>query len=109
MSCGSRWEAQACGVRSWNFSRWSVYTVTYTDLVERAKLVVPPVSMLEARPTRVSCAALFLILVRTNWNGLSASRGSYGCTIHCAYTLFLFISSTTNRPLHKSLSLPWLI
>src|SRR5215470_4198216 len=94
MSCGCRWEAQACGARSWNFSHWSVYMVTYTNLADRAKLVVPPVSMLEARPTRVSCAALFLILVRTNWNGLSASRDSFGCIIHCAYVLFLSTSGT---------------
>src|SRR6266436_678488 len=107
MSCGFRWEVQVCGVRSRNFSRWLVYTVMYTRLVDRAKLVVRPVSMLEARPTRVSCAALFLILVRTNWNGLSASRGSYGCSIHCAYALFSFISGTMNCALHERGSLSW--
>src|SRR5258706_3720769 len=42
----------------------------------RAKLVAPPVSMLEAKPTRASCAALFLILARTNWTARFVSRVS---------------------------------
>src|SRR5438270_13993999 len=57
----------------------------YTKPVDRASLAVPPVLTLEARPTRVSCAALFLILVRTNWSGRSASRGNHGRMLDCAH------------------------
>src|SRR5712691_2249055 len=49
----------------------------YTKPVGRPGLGAPPVSTLEARPTRVACAALSLILVKTSWNGLSVSRGSW--------------------------------
>src|SRR5260370_368718 len=83
MYCEYRWEAQVCGALSRNFSHWSVCMVMYTKLVDRARLAARPVSMLEARPTRVSCVALCLILVRTNWSGLSASRDSYWRITHC--------------------------
>src|SRR5215469_4835249 len=77
MSYVSRWEVQVCVVPSRNFNRWSVSTAMYMKPVDRPGLGAPPVSTLEARPTRVSCAALSLILVKTSWNGLSVSRGSY--------------------------------
>src|SRR5437867_9885640 len=81
MSCGFLSEAQVCDEPYRSFNHWSVCMVMYTNPVVRARLVAQPVSMLEARPTRASCAALFLILVKTNWNGLSVSRGSQGASI----------------------------
>src|SRR5438874_4145433 len=81
MSCGFLSEAQVCDEPYRSFNHWSVCMVMYTNPVVRARLVAQPVSMLEARPTRGSCAALFLILVKTNWNGLSVSRGSQGALI----------------------------
>src|SRR5712692_3255719 len=85
----------------------------YTRPAGRAKLGAPPVLTLEARPTRVSCAALSLILVRTNWTGLSASRGKPGSTMRCALFYCLFnaaqwLSLLFERGKHswKKLALP---
>src|SRR5579859_5933190 len=85
----------------------------YTRLAVRAKLGAPPVLTLEARPTRASCAALSLILVRINWTGLSASRGKPGSRLPCA--LFSAYSHRRNgfrsflkgvKHLWKKLALP---
>src|SRR6266480_8161406 len=96
MSCGFLSEAQVCDEPYRSFNHWSVCMVMYTNPVVRARLVAQPVSMLEARPIRASCAALFLILVKTNWNGLFVSRGKSGCINHCASFVMLSLTGTMN-------------
>src|SRR5215469_640615 len=97
MSYVSRWEVQVCGVPSRNFNHWSVSTAMYTKPVDGPGLAAPPVSTLEARPTRVSCAALSLILVKTSWNGLSASRDSHERGLHLWQNLLYPVGYSSGR------------
>src|SRR5690242_8876850 len=106
MSCACRLAARVCVGRFKSYSPWFRYMDTYTRQAARAGSGAPPVLMLEARPTRVSCAALSLILVRTNWTGHSASRDKPGSRVLCAPFFFLFLhtGAKTRAPVRKGLS-----
>ena len=94
MSCEFLLEVQACGAPYRSFNHWSVCMGMCMNQAVKARLVAQRVSMMEAKPTRASCAALCLILVKTNWNELFVSRDKSGCIDHCASFIMIIVSGT---------------